>query len=118
MTAFLNFLLLILPEESIGEQLIGIFVIKLRSWFQDLYADTRIDELKLEFDATTNYSSKFFNGTLRLNYYERDEKHQVKKFDGMNETIFEQKSELEEQKNNNSSRATLSLYGNFKAFTK
>ena len=76
--------------------------------------DTKIDELKLEFDATTSYSSKFFNGTLRLNYYERDEKHQIKKFDGMSEAIFEQKSELEEQKNNNSSRATLSLYGNLK----
>jgi hypothetical protein len=76
--------------------------------------DTRIDELKLEFDATTSYSSKFLDGTIRLNYYERDEKHQVKLFEEMTETVFEQKSELEEQKNNNSSRATISLYGNVK----
>ena len=76
--------------------------------------DTQIDELKLEFDATTSYSSKIFDGTLRLNYYERDEKHQVKLFDRMIETVFEQKSELEEQNNNNSSRATISLYGNLK----
>ena len=38
----------------------------------------------------------------------------VKRFDGMTESIYEQNSELEEQKNNNSSRATLSFYGNFK----
>jgi hypothetical protein len=76
--------------------------------------DTRIDELKLEIDGATRYNSKSFDGILRLNYYERDEKHQVKRFDGMTETIYEQKSELEEQKDNNSNRATLSFYGNFK----
>ena len=79
-----------------------------------LMYDTRIDELKLELDATTRYSSKLFDGILRLNFYERDEKHIVKRFDGMTESIYEQNSELEEQKNNNSSRATLSFYGNFK----
>jgi hypothetical protein len=76
--------------------------------------DTKIDELKLEIDAATRYSSKSFDGILRFSFYERDEKHQVKRFDGMTQTIYEQKSELEEQKNNNSSRATLSFYGNYK----
>ncbi len=76
--------------------------------------DTQIDELKLEIDAATRYNSKSFDGILRFSFYERDEKHQVKKFDGMTQTIYEQKSELEEQKNNNSSRATLSFFGNFK----
>jgi hypothetical protein len=76
--------------------------------------DTKIDELKLEFDAATSYSSKIFDGNLRLNYYERDEKHQVKRFDQMSENVFEEKSESEKQKNNNSSRATLSLNGNLK----
>ncbi len=74
--------------------------------------DTQIDELKLEFDAVTSYASKFFNGNLRINFYERDEKHQVERFDGLTESIFEDKSELEEQKNNNSTRATLSFNGN------
>jgi hypothetical protein len=76
--------------------------------------DTKIDELKLEIDAATRYSSKAFDGILRFSFYERDEKHQVKRFEGMTQTIYEQKSELEEQKNNNSSRATLSFYGNYK----
>ncbi|HCY77027.1 MAG TPA: hypothetical protein DHV28_13985 [Ignavibacteriales bacterium] len=76
--------------------------------------DSRIDELKLEIDAATRYSSKLFDGTIRFNFYERDEKHLAIRFDGMQESIFEQKNELEEQKNNNSSRATVSVSGNFK----
>jgi len=76
--------------------------------------DTQIDELKLEFDAATTYISKFFSGSLRLNYYERDEKHQVKRFEDLPDNIFEEKSENEKQKNNNSSRATLSFNGSFR----
>ena len=76
--------------------------------------DTKINEIKLEFDAIARYNSKFFNGALRLNYYERDEKHTVKRFEGIPEQLFEQKTELEEQKNNNSSRATLSLNGDLR----
>ncbi|MBK7630444.1 MAG: hypothetical protein IPJ23_07065 [Ignavibacteriales bacterium] len=76
--------------------------------------DTKIDELKLEIDAVTRYSSRSFDGIIRFNFYERDEKHIVNRFDGFPETIYEVKSELEEQKNNNSSRATLSLLGNYK----
>lgn len=76
--------------------------------------DTQIDELKLEFDASTTYNSKLFDGNLRLNYYERDEKHQVKRFEDLPDNIFEDKSENEKQKNSNSSRGTLSFNGNFK----
>jgi len=76
--------------------------------------DTKIEELKLEIDAATRYNSKSFDGILRLNYYERDEKHLVKRSEGMTEPIYEQKSELEEQKNNNSSRITISFFGNYK----
>lgn len=76
--------------------------------------DTKINEIKLEFDAIARYNSKFFNGALRLNYYERDERHTVKRFEGIPEQLFEQKTELEEQKNNNSSRATLSLNGDLR----
>ena len=76
--------------------------------------DTRIDELKLDIDAATRYSSKSFDGILRFNFYERDEKHVANRFEGMTQSIYEQISELEEQKNNNSSRATVSIFGNFK----
>lgn len=76
--------------------------------------DTKVEELKLEFDAIVKYDSKTFDGILRANYYERDEKNIAKRFKGIDETFFEQRSETEEQKNNNSSRATLSLFGNLK----
>lgn len=79
----------------------------------NLLYDTNIDELKLEFDAVTRYVSKIFTSSFRLNYYEKDEKHAVKRFEGMNESIFEQRSEIERQKNNISKRATLALSGNF-----
>lgn len=79
----------------------------------NLLYDTNIDELKLEFDAVTRYVSKKFTSSFRLNYYEKDEKHAVKRFEGMNESIFEQRSEIERQKNNISKRATLALSGNF-----
>ena len=76
--------------------------------------DSEINELKLEFDAAASYISRLFNGRIRLNYYERDEKHQVKRSDGITDIDFENKSETEEQKNNNSNRATLSVNGVFK----
>jgi hypothetical protein len=76
--------------------------------------DTKIEELKLELDALTRYSSKSFNIAVRFNYYERDEKNSPKRFEGTSETIFDQQVEKESQKNNNSTRATLSLSGNIK----
>ncbi len=80
----------------------------------NLLYDTNIDELKLELDAVTRYVSRSFNSSFRLNFYERDEKHAVKRFEGMSESLFEQRSEIERQKNNLSTRATLSLSGNLK----
>ena len=76
--------------------------------------DTKIEELKLEVDAITKYSSKIFDAVLRINYYERDEKNAPKRFEGITESLFEQQTEKEVQKNNNSTRAILSLSGNLK----
>lgn len=76
--------------------------------------DTKIDELRLEVDAITKYNSKSFNSAFRINYYERDEKHAVKRYEGMSEADYIQNSESENQKNNISTRATLSFLGGFK----
>lgn len=76
--------------------------------------DTRIEELKMEIDAVTKYSSKFLNTILRINYYERDEKNAPKRFEGISDIIFDQQTEKETQKNNNSTRATISFSGNIK----
>jgi hypothetical protein len=76
--------------------------------------DTRIEELKLEFDAVTRYTSRLFNLAFRLNYYERDEKNTPKKTEGVSDIVYDEQLEKESQKNNNSARAVLSLSGNYK----
>ena len=76
--------------------------------------DTKIDELKLEVDAITRYTSKSFNMSFRFNYYERDEKNTPKRLEGTVETLYDQQLEKETQKNNNSTRTTLSLFGNIR----
>ncbi|MFO7447752.1 MAG: hypothetical protein R6W90_15410 [Ignavibacteriaceae bacterium] len=74
--------------------------------------DTRINELRFEFESNTYYSSKSFSGNLRMNYAERDEKHITRRFEGANEIFYEERSRLESSKNNNSSRVSISLSGN------
>ena len=74
--------------------------------------DTRIDELKIALESTINYRTENFNSALRLNYFERDEKHITKNFPGIDNVFFEERSDEETQKNNNSVRASLSFSGN------
>lgn len=40
--------------------------------------DSKINELKVEIESLTSYNSDFFEGALRINYSERDEKHTAK----------------------------------------
>ena len=75
--------------------------------------DTKIDELRIEFESIVNYKTKNFNSALRFNYSERDEKHITKSFPGVGSIFFEERSDQETQKNNNSIRASLSYSGNF-----
>ncbi|NNJ52762.1 MAG: hypothetical protein HKP17_06295 [Ignavibacteriaceae bacterium] len=74
--------------------------------------DTQVDEFIIGLESSFYYDSEFADAILRLNYFERDEKHITKRFEGSDENFFEQRSELESSKNNNSSRATISLSGN------
>ena len=79
-----------------------------------LIFDTKIDELILSFETSLFYHSNFFDGTIRMNVAERDEKHITKNFAGIAESFFDLRSDLESRKNNNSNRGTLALTGNFK----
>lgn len=74
--------------------------------------DTQVEELGIALESGLTYNSKFANAALRVNYFERDEKHLTKVFEGIDETFYEQRSELESRKNNNSYRTTISLSGN------
>ena len=76
--------------------------------------DTRINEMRMEFESVAGYKSDFFNGSLHLNYSERDEKHTAKEYPGSNRTFFEERSQIESQKNNTSHRISLSFLGKFK----
>ncbi len=75
--------------------------------------DTRIDELRIEFESTAGYNTSNFNGNIRFQYSERDEKHITKNFEGVNNIFFEERSQLESNKNNNSVRTSLSFQGNW-----
>ncbi len=74
--------------------------------------DTQVDELGIVVESGLFYRTELLNLGINLNYYERDEKHITKRFEGVAESFYEQRSELESQKNNNSNRATISLLGN------
>jgi len=74
--------------------------------------DTKIEELKISAETSLLYRTGNIDGALRLNYIERDEKHIAKRIEGVDESFYEQRKELENRKNNNSGRATISLLGN------
>jgi hypothetical protein len=75
--------------------------------------DTQVDELGIVVESGLFYSTELANAGINLNYYERDEKHITKRFEGVDESFYEQRSELESRKNNNSNRATISFMGNY-----
>ena len=74
--------------------------------------DTQVDELGIVVESGLFYRTEFANAGINLNYYERDEKHITKRFEGVPESFYEQRSELESRKNNNSYRTTISFLGN------
>lgn len=74
--------------------------------------DTQVDELGIVVESGLFYRTEFANAGVNLNYYERDEKHITKRFEGVAESFYEQRSELESRKNNNSYRTTISFLGN------
>jgi len=75
--------------------------------------DTQVEELGIAVESGLLYKTEFADAALRLNYFERDEKHITKSFEGVDETFYEQRSEIEGRKNNNSYRTTISLASNF-----
>jgi len=75
--------------------------------------DTQIDELGIAVESGLFYRTESADYGINLNYYERDEKHITKKFEGASENFYEQRSELESRKNNNSYRTTISFLGNY-----
>lgn len=75
--------------------------------------DAKVDELKIEFVSNATIVTDKFNGTLHLDYSERDENNIAKNYLGVSNPFFDQRSELESEKNNSTIRGTLSFMGNF-----
>lgn len=76
--------------------------------------DTRIEELKFEFESVASYNSESFSGALRFILSERDEKNIAKDISEVSDVFYEQRNDQEKRKNNNSVRASLSLSGLYK----
>lgn len=77
------------------------------------FYDTKINELRLEFEGIVSYHSDFFSASLRGIVSERDEKNISKNIAGSNPFYFEESEREERLKNNNSTRASLALLGGF-----
>jgi len=74
--------------------------------------DTQVDEFIIGLESSLFFNSDFADAYLKINYFERDEKHITERIDGVDEIFYQQRSELESSKNNNSGRTTISLAGN------
>jgi hypothetical protein len=74
--------------------------------------DTKIEEFKFDLSGTSEYRSEIFFGRIRIDYSEKEEKHNAKNIDGSNQILFEQRSEQEKKKNNSSEYTTISALGN------
>ncbi|MGB5848348.1 MAG: hypothetical protein WBH40_07670 [Ignavibacteriaceae bacterium] len=75
--------------------------------------DTNIEELILSLGSTLFYRTGSLNSSLSFYFGERDEQHITKRFEGIDESFYEQRSELESRKNNNSTRATIAFIGDY-----
>ncbi len=76
--------------------------------------DTKIEEMRIDLETVARYTSTLFDGNLRFSYSERDEKNITKPLVNAEQSLFEQRSEIESQKNNNSGRLILTLFGDLK----
>lgn len=75
--------------------------------------DTRIEELKFELESGFRYIIPVFSARLNINYSERDEKHIAKNFLNTGSLFFDERQDIENQKNNNSARISVSLLGDW-----
>lgn len=75
--------------------------------------DTRIEELKLDFNGMAAYGNSWTNNLLKLNLTEREENHIAKDIPNTNRIIFEEKKRIENQKSNRSQLITLSYTGEY-----
>ncbi len=77
--------------------------------FANTNYDTRIEEFRLDFLSAADYLADNFSLSLRFSYSEKDEKHLPSRSDALNNLIFTERESLEQQKNNTSQLANISI---------
>ena len=75
--------------------------------------DTKVNELKLEFESNAVITAEKFTGIVRVNYSERDEKNSAKDYPGSNEIVYHQASQEESIKDNTTNRGSLTFSGTY-----
>lgn len=73
------------------------------------FNDSRINELKIDLNALSEYNSDPLQFSFRVNFSERSEKHQSRKLEGINESEFLNRQQNEFQKNNTSQLVNLAF---------
>lgn len=71
--------------------------------------DSKIQEFRLDFISAAEYKLKNLNISLKFSFTEREEKHQPRKIEGLNEIVLSQREKTESLKNNISQLANISL---------
>lgn len=71
--------------------------------------DTYIQEFKVDLSSAADYVTEMLKLSFRFSYSERDETHKVKRSPGTSDILFNQRESLEEENNNNSQLANISL---------
>lgn len=75
--------------------------------------DTEVDELGINLESKFYYRTENADVGLQASYFERDEKYITKRYPGVDESFYQERSQQEGRKNNDSYRAIVSLLGNF-----
>jgi len=76
--------------------------------------DSRIEEFKIDLTSAAEYRTKNFNGQIKLAISERDEKHFAKSIFRANQIIYNDRVNIENQKNNTSQQTSLAISGNIR----
>lgn len=79
--------------------------------------DYKVDELKIDFSSTLNYQSKITDVFFRASYSEKEEKYNAKNIQGANQIFYENRQQLEVQKNNKSAITSIASTMNFRVST-
>ncbi|PKL83437.1 MAG: hypothetical protein CVV24_04820 [Ignavibacteriae bacterium HGW-Ignavibacteriae-3] len=71
--------------------------------------DTRIEEFRLDFSSAADYLTRDLRLAFRFSFSEKNEKHQPNRSDAINNIILNERESLEQQKNNSSQLANISI---------